>query len=72
LKSESRDLKQGDLVKIDLGAHVDGFIAIVGHSVVVGEDEVTGRKAEAVLAAYKGIQAAYRLLKPGHTNSLVT
>lgn len=29
-------LKEGSVVKIDLGAHIDGFIAVVGHTVVVG------------------------------------
>ncbi|NWI77580.1 PA2G4 protein, partial [Dryoscopus gambensis] len=29
-------LKDGDLVKIDLGVHVDGFIANVAHSLVLG------------------------------------
>ena len=37
LKSESRILKEGDLVKVDLGVHIDGFIAIAGHSIVVGD-----------------------------------
>ena len=25
-------LKEGDLAKIDLGAHIDGFIAVVAHT----------------------------------------
>ena len=29
-------LVDGDMVKVDLGVHIDGFIACVGHSVVVG------------------------------------
>ena len=29
-------LADGDLVKIDLGAHIDGFIAVVAHTLVVG------------------------------------
>lgn len=29
-------LQDGDLVKIDLGAHLDGFISVVGHTLVVG------------------------------------
>lgn len=29
-------LKNGDMVKIDMGAHLDGLIAVVGHTVVVG------------------------------------
>merc|ERR1711971_1177962 len=42
-------LADGDLVKIDLGAHIDGFIAVVAHTLVVGasgDSPVTGKKAE--------------------------
>ena len=40
-------LADGDLVKIDMGAHIDGFIAVVAHTVVVGSsasNPVTGKK----------------------------
>jgi len=51
----------------DLGAHVDGFIAVVAHTIVIGslEKKVTGKKADVVLAAHYASQAALRLLKPG-------
>ncbi|XP_037784252.1 proliferation-associated protein 2G4-like [Penaeus monodon] len=68
-------LKNGDMVKIDMGAHLDGFIAVVGHTVVVGaskESKVTGRKADAILAAYYSSEAALRLVKPGNQNFAVT
>ncbi|XP_068123725.1 proliferation-associated protein 2G4 isoform X2 [Hyperolius riggenbachi] len=68
-------LKNGDLVKIDLGVHVDGFIANVAHSFVVGatkESAVTGRKADVVKAAHLCAEAALRLVKPGNQNTQVT
>lgn len=68
-------LKDGDLVKIDLGVHVDGFIANVAHSFVVGatkENPVTGRKADVVKAAHLCAEAALRLVKPGSQNTQVT
>lgn len=68
-------LQDGDLAKIELGAHIDGFAALVAHSVVVQADaaaKVTGRKADAVLAAYWAAQAALRLLKPEKTNTEIT
>lgn len=68
-------LKDGDLVKIDLGCHVDGFIAVVAHTIVVGaskEKKVEGRKADAILAAYYAAEAAVRLLKPEANNFQVT
>jgi len=36
LKSEDSILKEGDLCKIDLGVHFDGFMAIVAHTIVIG------------------------------------
>jgi methionine aminopeptidase len=29
-------LKEGDLVKVDLGVHIDGYVGMGAHSVVVG------------------------------------
>lgn len=59
----------------DLGAHIDGFIAVVAHTVVVGdngEGKVTGRKADVILAAHYASQAALRLLKPGNETYTIT
>jgi len=65
-------LKDGDVVKIDLGAHVEGFIAAVAHTVVVGSNKITGRQADALLAAHYASEAALRLMKPGTENQAVT
>lgn len=68
-------LKAGDVVKIDLGAHIDGFIAVAAHSMVVGakpDNKAKGRGADVVLAAYHASQAALRLLKDGTSNYAVT
>ncbi|XP_077465310.1 proliferation-associated protein 2G4-like [Stigmatopora argus] len=68
-------LKDGDLVKVDLGVHVDGFIANVAHSFVVGvtkEKPLTGRKADVMIAAHMCAEAALRLVKPGNQNTQVT
>jgi len=68
-------LKDGDMVKIDLGVHIDGFIALAAHTVVVGaskENKLTGRKADVLLAAHYATEAALRLVKQGNTNTQVT
>ncbi|KAJ8017033.1 hypothetical protein DPEC_G00013560 [Dallia pectoralis] len=68
-------LKDGDLVKIDLGVHVDGFISNLAHSFVVGVTKntpLTGRKADVIKAAHLCAEAALRLVKPGNQNSQVT
>ncbi|KAG8233705.1 hypothetical protein J437_LFUL014309, partial [Ladona fulva] len=69
IKEPDYIIKDGDVVKIDLGAHVDGFIAVVAHTIVVGaspSNKVKDRKADVVMAAHHASQAALRLLKPGN------
>ncbi|CAK67387.1 unnamed protein product (macronuclear) [Paramecium tetraurelia] len=72
LKSESSKLVKGDVAKIELGVHIDGYIAIAAHTVVVGEDQVEGQKADVILAAYQSVQALFRSIKPGVTNTALT
>jgi len=76
LKSEpDYILLDGDMVKLDLGAHIDGFIAVVAHTIVVGaskDKKVTGRKADVIHAAYYAAEAALRLVKPAGDNNSVT
>lgn len=68
-------LKDDDVVKIDLGCHIDGYIAVTAHTIVVGasrEKKVTGRRADCILAAYYASEAALRLIKPNENNFAVT
>jgi len=68
-------LADGDTVKIDMGAHIDGFIAVVAHTLVVGssvDKPITGRQADAMLAAHLASEAALRLVKPGNETYEVT
>lgn len=68
-------IKDGDVVKIDLGAHFDGFIAVAAHTVVVGatkEKKVTGKKADVIMAAHLAAKAALKLLRPSGENYAVT
>lgn len=72
---ETTHLATGDLVKLDMGVHIDGYIATATNSFVVGaspENKVSGVQADVVLAAYYSLQAALRLLRPGNTNYMVT
>lgn len=68
-------LKDEDLVKIDLGAHMDGFIAVAAYTMIIGatpDKKMKGRKADVVLAAYYASQAALRLMKVDAGNYAVT
>ena len=59
----------------DLGAHIDGYIAVCAHTLVVGAtatDPATGRKADAVLAAYYAAEKAAEMVRPGAKSEDVT
>lgn len=72
LKADSFALKDGDIVKIDMGCHIDGYIALVAHTVVVGSAKVTGKVADAMHACHAAIEGGMRKLKVGATNDEVT
>jgi curved DNA binding protein len=64
-------LQDGEMVRIELAAHVDGYIAQLAHTLVLGAtraNPVTGRKADVMKAAHTAARAALRYLKPGRTN----
>ena len=68
-------LAAGDVVKLHLGAHIDGFAAVSAETLVVGASAaapVTGRKADAIAAAWLAAEAAMRLVKVGNKNWAVT
>ncbi|KAF2445740.1 Creatinase/aminopeptidase [Karstenula rhodostoma CBS 690.94] len=69
LKSDAEEaattLKEGEVVKIQLGAQIDGFPAIVCDSVLVGgSDEVSGREADLFLATHYANELLLRLMVP--------
>jgi len=74
LQSESVEFKEGDLVKVDFGVHIDGYIAVTAHSFVCSAEptKVSGKAADLVLAAHTAAEAAVKLIKPGAKNSAVT
>lgn len=59
-------------MKIDLGVQIDGYIAMVAHTIVVGDGPITGRQADVLLATYTASQLAMRLIKVGAKNTQIT
>lgn len=73
LVSEAEDaavtLKAGEVVKIQLGAQIDGFGTIVCNTIVVPSEEgkggeVSGREADLLLATYYANELLLRLMLP--------
>mmetsp|Transcript_29132 Transcript_29132/g.98235 ORF Transcript_29132/g.98235 Transcript_29132/m.98235 type:complete len:409 (-) Transcript_29132:95-1321(-) len=70
-------LAEGDVVKLDVGCYVDGYIAVAAHTLIVGaafspEAPLTGPRADAFVAAHICGEVATKLLRPGNTNSQIT
>lgn len=57
---DPRVLKKGDLVKLDIGVHVDGYIADIAKTIVVGKT-----KSRLIRAAEEALEEAINLIKPG-------
>ncbi|XP_042512580.1 ERBB-3 BINDING PROTEIN 1-like [Macadamia integrifolia] len=65
LASDEMVLQQGDILKIDMGCHIDGFIVVAAHTHVLQEGPVSGRAADAIAAANTAAEVALRLVRPG-------
>lgn len=74
LQGDETVLAEGDMVKIDLGVHIDGFIAVVAHTLVLHAPDapITGRAADVLAAANTAAEVAIRLVRPGKKNKEVT
>jgi len=68
-------LQNGDVVKIDLGVHIDYYLAVTAHTVVIGataDAKVKGKTADLVLSALHGAQIALKTIQVGASNYQVT
>jgi len=77
LSSDNTALAEGDLAKIDLGVQLEGYAAVVAHTVMVTANTdasvaITGRQADVICAAHYAGEVAHRLIKAGNTNTQVT
>lgn len=61
LFDDERVLKKGDLVKVDLGVHIDGYIADTAITIEVGTD----KHKKLIEASEKALQVAVKLAVPG-------
>jgi len=75
LSNDPAVLKEGDLIKVDLGTHIDGYISCAAHSwIVTATPEVatSGKKADVICAAHFAAECALRLFRPGKKNWDIT
>jgi len=68
-------LKTGDMVRIELAAHVDGYIAHSAHTLKIGatkENPASGREGDVIEAAHQACEAIIRLLRNGKKSYEIT
>ena len=69
-------LADGDVVKIDLGCHIDGFCAVIAHTVIIQADMSAPVKASpesnVVAAAAAAAEAVTHCFRPGAKNQDIT
>lgn len=74
-KDDKTAVAEGDVLKIDLAVHFDGYVSTFAHTIVATnkpEEAISGKKADVICAAYFASEAALHLLKAGNTNEQVT
>lgn len=64
-------LLEGDMVKLDVGCYVDGYIAVAAHTMVCGEQPtpekpLVGPQADVLHAAHIACEVVQKLLRPGN------
>ena len=74
---ENKDvLEEGQAVKIDMGAHIDGYIAHQAVTIVCqkegSNDKITGKQADVIKACVVAQEVAGRVLRPGKTTTDVS
>jgi len=75
---EVEPLKAGDIVKLDLGCHIDGYISVAAHTLIVPETagdapkDVQADMGNVAVAAYNAMLVAAASIKAGTKNTTVT
>ena len=65
-------IQLNDIVRIDLGVHVDGYSAMVAttvHVTATGELNPESREAQCIAVGHQIMEAAVRQLRPGHSTT---
>ncbi|KAJ2701489.1 hypothetical protein FB645_004635 [Coemansia sp. IMI 203386] len=68
--SEDYVLREGDVAKIEVSVHIDGYISSAAHTTVATNSPsvtISDRRADAISAAYYASEVATRMIRPGQT-----
>ena len=67
---ETTLIKEGDIIKIDMGVHIDGFPALVCYSTLVNEENnlIDDKRANVIMATSEASKEVLKLIKPDNNN----
>uniref|UniRef100_A0A7S4KWX1 Peptidase M24 domain-containing protein n=1 Tax=Paramoeba aestuarina TaxID=180227 RepID=A0A7S4KWX1_9EUKA len=68
----TKPLHEGDVVRIDLGCQIDGYVSTFADTLVVGKETVTGKKADVIRAAQSALDIVTHALRPGVSYYAIT
>lgn len=72
LKEDKTVIKKGQIAKIELAAHVSGFIAEVCDTIVIEEESVTEEQKKIIEAGYTALQEVINKLQPDVDTNEIT
>lgn len=62
-------ISEGCIVKIELGAHIDGFPGFICYTVIVNSGKkIEDRRADVIKAVVEASREIYQIMKPGKSN----
>jgi len=69
-KNDNTIINQNDIVKIELGVHIDGFPALICYTVVINVEStpINHYATNAMQAVAKASKDILKIMKPGNTN----
>lgn len=67
--SDMDEIKKGDVVKIELGAHIEGYPAVIAYTVIVGDIKKGDRRAEVIKAVSEASREVARMMRPRTTST---
>lgn len=64
------EVEEGDLLKIELGVHIDGYPAIIAYPTVVKKqsEKINDRRKDVMKAAFEASREIFQIMKPGKKN----
>ncbi|QKF93652.1 methionine aminopeptidase [Fadolivirus algeromassiliense] len=68
IPNETDSIKEGDLLKIELGVHIDGFPALITFTTLITNNKISDKRSNVMKAVIEASKEIYNIMKPGNTS----